>query len=253
MWIQRDISVFLKKHTDEMVQVVTGPRQCGKSSLLWHLSSGFAEVSLDDSQARRLAQRDPALFLSQHKLPLIIDEIQYAPELFLEIKRIVDLQKRERLKKMTRGSKDNVLFRLTGSNQILMDKNVKESLAGRAGYYFLNTFSISEILHEYPKTSLSKIIFTGGWPELYVTSQSPVKYLNDYILSYIEKDIVLSAGITKQDEFQTVLAMLAARTGQFLNSSAIAQASGVKSVTVRDAASVISKQSGGGTVSVSTL
>lgn len=224
-----------------MVQVVTGPRQCGKSSLLWHLSHGFSEISLDDSQARRLAQHDPALFLSQHKLPLIIDEIQYAPELFLEIKRVVDLQKRERLKKSARDSRNKVLFRLTGSNQILMDKNVKESLAGRAGYYFLNTFSVSEILHAFPQTSLSKIIFTGGWPELYVTSQSPVKYLNDYILTYIEKDIVLSAGIIKQDEFQTVLGMLAARTGEWLNCSTIAQASGVKSVTIRDWVSILER------------
>lgn len=242
MWIQRDISDILQENSSEMVQIVTGPRQSGKSSLLWHLGSGYAEVSLDDAQARRLAQSDPALFLSQYKLPLIIDEVQYAPELLLEIKRLVDLQKRVRIKN-SKTFKTHVLFRLTGSNQLLIDKNVRENLAGRAGYYFLNTLSVSEILRGQPKIALSKIMFAGGWPELYVSNLNPVKYLNDYILTYIEKDIVLSAGITKQSEFQTVLGLLAARTGEWLNYSAIAQASGVRSVTVRDWVSILERMS----------
>lgn len=92
-----------------------------------HLDSKFTEVSLDDPTLRELAQRDPVLFLKQFSSPkLFIDEAQYAPALFPTLKRHVDLYKRDP------KNKRQTIFRLTSSNQILMDRNVKESLAGRA-------------------------------------------------------------------------------------------------------------------------
>ncbi len=239
MWIKREISNYINSMSSELVQVVIGPRQCGKSSLLWHLSPDFTEVTFDDLQLRTLAQNDPALFLTNYKLPLIIDEVQYAPNIFPEIKRLVDQLKRERLKKTKKKLK--VVFRLTGSNQVLMDKNVKESLVGRAGFYYLNTLSVSEIFSTDSSVSCMKILFQGGWPELYVSDIPNVKYLNDYIRNYIEKDIVLSAGISKQSEFHTVLGLLGARTGEILNYSDIAKDSGVKSVTIKEWISLLER------------
>lgn len=240
MWIERDISRLLLEEQGSYIQILIGPRQCGKSSLFSNISaSTFYEVTLDDFQMRSLANHDPALFMAEHPLPLIIDEIQYAPNLFPELKRIIDTLKK---KNIDSGPKPKTLIHLTGSNQILLDKQAKESLVGRASYYELNTLSVKEIKQAFPDLALREILFTGGWPELYTNPRlSPVRYLNDYIRSFLEKDIVLSVGITKIHEFHTVLGMLAARTGSFLNCSSMAQDSGVRSVTVKEWVSALER------------
>jgi len=242
MWIPRDIASLLQNDRSHYIQILIGPRQCGKSSLFAYLGKDrFTEVTLDDLQLRDLANQDPALFFAGQSLPLVIDEVQYAPNLFPALKIMVDRLKKERL--FTDTTKEiTPLIWLTGSNQILLDKNVKESLVGRASYYYLNTLSVHEIEKALPDTSIKDILFKGGWPEVYTNPQlSIVQYLNDYIRSYIEKDIVLSAGITKQNEFHTVLGMLAARTGEFLNYTAFANHSGVKSVTVKEWISILER------------
>jgi hypothetical protein len=243
MWIEREITGLLQKAEGEYIQVLIGPRQCGKSSLLWRMGNDrYGEVTFDDFQARALAEKDPAFFLAQQKTPLIIDEVQYAPNIFPELKRIVDAVKRENIRKGK--GKSGVMFRLTGSNQVLMDRKVKETLVGRAGYYYLNTLTVSEILGAFPRVPVQEILFRGGWPELYTNTElDTVRYLNDYIRNFIEKDIVLSSGISKQKEFNTVLGMLAARTGEYLNYSAIAAGSGVKSVTVKEWVSILERTS----------
>lgn len=199
MLIKRDIAKLLREDRGVYVIILIGPRQCGKSTLFAALGEGrFREVTFDDFQMRNFAERDPALFLAQYPPPLIIDEIQYAPNIFPEIKRIVDNLKRERALN-NREDQIEVLFYLTGSNQILLDTHVKETLVGRASYYHLNTLSVHEIRNAFPKISLTEILFKGGWPELYTNpALDPVHYLNDYIRNYIEKDIVVSAGIIKK-------------------------------------------------------
>src|SRR3990167_7001681 len=242
MWIPRDITARLQQ-SSQLIQILIGPRQCGKSSLLSYISSpSFQEVTLDDFQLRHLANTDPALFLAQHATPLLIEEIQYAPPLFPELKKRVDELKKQHLFSSLPKHSPKVLFRLTGSNQILMDRNVKESLAGRASYYYLNTLTVHEILRVLPETPLDEVLFKGGWPELYTQpTLSPVQYLNDYLLTYVEKDIVLSAGIQKQQAFHTVLGMLAARTGQLMDYSAIAKDSGIQSVTVKEWVAILQR------------
>lgn len=157
MWIQREISSILEAPSGVFMQILVGPRQSGKSSLFFHLGQNkFTEVSLDDLQSRKMAQDDPVFFLEQYKLPIIVDEAQYAPELFPTLKRAIDLKKRNK-------EKVEILFRLTGgSNQFLIDKFVKENLVGRAQYYFLNTLSVSEILKFDPKVGINEILFMGG-------------------------------------------------------------------------------------------
>ncbi|MBN1684139.1 MAG: ATP-binding protein [Gammaproteobacteria bacterium] len=222
------------------MQFVIGPRQCGKSTLLSHLTDiPFKEVTFDDLQLRNLANRDPALFLEQFSPPILLDEVQYVPYLFSEIKRHVDQLKKQRLKDKQSLS---VLFRMTGSNQLLIDKNIKESLAGRASYFYLNTLTVHEIQHALTSFSIQNILFKGGWPELYVDqSLSPIPYLNDYIRSYIEKDIVLSAGLQKQEAFNTVLGLLAARTGMLLDYANIANNTGIRGVTVKEWVSILQR------------
>jgi predicted AAA+ superfamily ATPase len=241
MWIEREIIQELLRPTEAYIQILIGPRQCGKSSLLWYIGKDrYKEITFDDLQMRNLAETDPAFFLSQQKPPLIIDEVQYAPNIFPELKKIVDTIKKETISGKPPHARP--LFRLTGSNQILMDKNIKETLAGRAEYYYLNTLTVSEILKAFPSLNPHEILIKGGWPEIYTgAGLNTIRYLNDYIRNFIEKDIVLSSGISKQKEFNTVLGMLAARSGEYLNCSAIANASGVKSVTVKEWVSILER------------
>lgn len=244
MYIQRDITHQLSQ-ASAWIQILLGPRQCGKSTLFASLASKenhFQEVTFDDLWLRQLANRDPALFLQQFEPPLLLDEVQYVPNLFPELKKRVDELKRAATFQSRNKLEPKVLFRLTGSNQILMDKNVKESLAGRASYYHLNTLTVHEILNALPDTKVNHILFKGGWPELYADRNIPVTaYLNDYIRTYVEKDIVMSAGIQKISEFHTVLGLLAARTGQLLDFSDIARDSGISSITVKEWTSVLER------------
>jgi predicted AAA+ superfamily ATPase len=233
MWIRRDIHKKIE-HNSDPIQVIRGPRQCGKSSLLLRLDSDFQEVSLDDPSLRELAQSDPELFLKQFSSEkLFIDEAQYAPALFPSLKRRADLLKR------TSGRK--TLFRLTGSNQILMDRGVKESLAGRASFFDMNTLSVAEILAARP-TAIQEILYTGGWPELHAKpGRDPRKFLDDYINSYVEKDVVLAAGIQKSREFLKVVRLLAGRVGQLLDFAGLSGDAGVDAKTVKDWVSVLER------------
>lgn len=227
MWIQRDISNAFERNHDT-IQVVRGPRQCGKSSLILHLDSSFHEISLDDPALRELAQENPELLLKQFEgKKLFIDEAQYAPNLFPSLKRLVDLHKRSDKKKETR-------IRISGSNQILMDRNVKESLAGRVSYFDLNTLSVAEILRSF-SLPIQEILYRGGWPELFAdSSKDPRKYLDDYVNSYVEKDIVLAAGIQKASEFLKFVRLLAGRVGQILDLTSLSNEIGIDAKTIKD-------------------
>ncbi|PKA25754.1 hypothetical protein CH381_14055 [Leptospira sp. mixed culture ATI2-C-A1] len=235
MWIPRDIAKQITDNQDT-IQIIRGPRQCGKTSLLLHIDPSFKEISLDDHTFRELANRDPELFLSQFNTEKIfIDEAQYAPALFPTLKRKADLYKREG------RSKKKTIIRLSGSNQILMDRQVKESLAGRASFFDLNTLSVAEILRA-KKTNIQEIIYKGGWPELYASPEKdPKKYLNDYIGSYVEKDIVLSAGIHKSREFLSFLKLLAGRVGELIDYSNFGKEVGVDAKTSKEWISILER------------
>jgi uncharacterized protein len=155
MWIDRDISIFFDKNQASLpVQVLWGPRQSGKSSLLKKLSGqSWKWVTLDDFQAREMANTDPALFLERYSAPLIVDEAQYAPSLFAQIKLEVDSKRYQNVRELS--------YRLTGSHQILMDSRIKESLAGRANYFRLHGLSVSEINDFNKAIPIQDIIFKG--------------------------------------------------------------------------------------------
>ena len=97
MYIKRDITQLLSTRPG-LAQILIGPRQCGKSTLLDHISNAtFKEITFDDLQMHLLANRDPALFLKQFPPPVLLDEVQYVPQLFPEIKQCIDKLKRQRL------------------------------------------------------------------------------------------------------------------------------------------------------------
>lgn len=221
------------------VLMLTGPRQVGKTTLLQMCASEDRRyVTLDDMDARSLAQRDPGLFLQTWRPPVLIDEIQYAPKLFSAIKINVD------------RSQTNGAFWLTGSQKFQMMRGVTESLAGRVAIVDLLGFSQAELLGRaatsqpflptpewiaqarqtsagMPGNGLMDIhqrIWLGAYPRL--NEQGPVArdvFYRSYIQTYIQRDVQDVLKVSDQLAFNRFLGAVAARTGQLLNYSSLAR------------------------------
>ncbi|MDH4467789.1 MAG: AAA family ATPase [Bacteriovoracaceae bacterium] len=223
MWIYRDLLKFILSTSGHPIKILKGPRQVGKTSLLQRLTE-YKTIYFDDILIRNSAQENPKLFFSQFKGPLILDEATLSPAIFSELKRLVDQFRRE-------GKEADLNIWITGSNQTLLQKNVMESLAGRADYYDLNTLSLHELSEHY---FLEDYLLRGGWPQLYTNKKlDHVRYLNGLISTFIERDIVMAAGIEKHEAFSKSLQLFAGRVGQLFNASDIAKNVGIDVTTVQ--------------------
>lgn len=226
------------------VVLLTGPRQVGKSTLLESLAGPDRKrVSLDNPTVRALAQKDPELFLQRYSPPVLIDEVQYAPELFPFIKILVDSRKQ---------SGD---FWLTGSQMFRTMKNVSESLAGRAGIIPIQGLSNSEINGFHPEAfstdpekllprlqyakamNVSEIferIFRGSMPRLYENRRVRLStYFESYLDTYISRDIRDLAQIGDETAFLKFVKVVAARTATNLNYDALATETGISGPTAK--------------------
>ncbi|MFM7520927.1 MAG: ATP-binding protein [Planctomycetota bacterium] len=209
--------------------MLIGPRQCGKTWLghrLLRASAGpVLDIALDDTQTRTLAGREPAVVLGPGLRPTLIDEIQEAPGLLSELKLRIDAA--------CRADRSIPPVWVTGSNATQLDRAAKESLSGRANYYRLHNLSAAEL--DRAGIGPRELFTRGGWPELYANrALDPVRYLDDHVRTFIEKDIAATAGVAKLGAFRTFLGLLAARTGQLLNASDIGRQAGVKGATVAE-------------------
>ena len=141
MYLNRHIENQIKKASKDYPAVmVCGQRQVGKSTMLYHIKEATRKyVTLDDLNARRLAEADPALFFETYPAPLLIDEFQRVPSILLEMKRIID-------EKALSGENSSGMFWLTGSQKFSMMKHVSESLAGRIAVFDMSGFSHAEIV-----------------------------------------------------------------------------------------------------------
>lgn len=193
---------FMKLNGFFKAVLVTGARQVGKTTMLKHLCEGTDRtyVSLDNIMARELAQTDPVLFFQTYKPPILIDEVQKAPELFEQIKIMCD------------ESDEKGLFWLTGSQQYKMMKKIRDTLAGRIG--ILNLYSMSqreknnivfdtaldfslEALQarqkQVPKNDVEKVfyhIWEGGMPQvLGVDDELRMEYYSSYVDTYLMRDV----------------------------------------------------------------
>jgi predicted AAA+ superfamily ATPase len=228
-WIPRDFEAAVAARGALPIKVLKGPRQVGKTSVLERLGT-HEVVYLDDTAIRSRARENPRLFLDSLPARLILDEAALAPELFGELKRRVDEDRRARRSDASLA-REPVDVWITGSNQTLLARSVQESLAGRASYFDLNTLSIHELG---PVGRLPELLLRGGWPELRVSPRlDPVGYLNSLIATFIERDIVSAAGIERQAAFTKCLQLTAARVGQLMNYSEIASLCGVELTTVQ--------------------
>lgn len=245
MYIHRTLEAkFLKMSTFFKAVLVTGARQVGKTTMLKHLSENRTYVSLDDVDTLTLAKEDPKLFFMRYKPPIIIDEIQKAPELFPYIKILCD------------ESEDTGLFWLTGSEQFSMMKNVTESLAGRIGIMTLYPLSISEInnvrldapldfsldnlvkrekqTEPFDLNTVFMQIWKGGMPQVQnADDQQRSLYYSSYINTYLMRDVVSAGGVTDEIRFKKFLTACAANTSQQLNLANLAMITEVSHPTAK--------------------
>lgn len=252
MYIKRTIEETINKVAEEFpVIVISGARQVGKSTMLQMIKDeNMNYVTLDDLDARNLALSDPKYFLEQHSYPLLIDEIQYAPNLLPYIKMIVD---EERFKSLKNDTKTKSLFWLTGSQQFKVMKEVSESLAGRAGVLNLYSLSNSEInisdsklflpkleelkkrvIKEYESNEIFNRIYNGGMPSIVTGTVERNNYFSSYINTYIERDVRQLLNVGKTIEFYNFMQYIAVRTAQELNYTTIAKEIGVDSKTIKN-------------------
>lgn len=258
MYIKRVIEKTIKKMVNEFpVIVISGARQVGKSTMLQMIKEdNMNYVTLDDLDARNLALSDPKYFLEQYSYPLLIDEIQYAPNLLPYIKMIVDDEKFKALKNNTEVKS---LFWLTCSQQFKVMKDVSESLAGRVGVLNLYSLSNSEIkgyggllftpkLDELKKNEnivhcdskeIFERIYNGGMPSIATGAIERSNYFSSYINTYIERDVKQLLNVGKTIEFYNFMQYIAVRTAQELNYSTIAKEIGVDSKTIKNWISIL--------------
>jgi predicted AAA+ superfamily ATPase len=236
------------------VLLLTGPRQVGKTTLLEMCTRGKrAYVTLDDLDARHLAQNDPALFLQTWKPPVIIDEIQYAPQLFSAIKVIVDREKQ------------NGLFWLTGSQKFHLMRGITESLAGRVAIVDLLGLSQAELLGRAASArpfvptpewiararksaaggsgrlmDIYRRIWLGSYPRL--NEQGPDArnlFFRSYIQTYIQRDVQDVLKVSDHLAFNRFLGAVAARTGQLLNYANLARDVDIDNKTAKSWLSIL--------------
>lgn len=245
MYIHRHLETkFLNMSKFFKAVLVTGARQVGKTTMLKHLSDNRTYVTLDDYDTRVLAKTDPKLFFMRYKPPIIIDEVQKAPELFPYIKIICD------------SSDEKGLFWLTGSEQYSMMKNVTESLAGRIGIITLYPLSYSELnginfekpidfsvegLMEREKqakpfdlNTIFERIWKGGLPQVqFSNDEQRSMYFESYIESYLMRDIMSDGSIIDEFKFRRFLTACAANVSQQLNISYLATISEISQPTAK--------------------
>jgi predicted AAA+ superfamily ATPase len=236
------------------VVMVCGQRQVGKSTMMNHIKEDSRRyVTLDDFNARRLAESDPELFFETYGNKLLIDEIQRVPGLLLEIKKVVDA-------KDMNGENNNGMFWLTGSQKFEMMKGVSESLAGRVCVLEMSTMTIAEI-EKRPETlftadidvlkqksnvkkdihTIFEEIFRGGMPKIISSDTDAEKYYMSYINTYIERDIKDLAQVGKLTEFYNFLVYMAARTSMELRYEDIANNIGVSAPTAKEWVSILER------------
>ena len=248
---------YIKRHMEDQVLelsktwpalLITGPRQAGKTTMLKNLSQregiGREYVSLDDLNLRELAKSDPKMFLQLHKPPVLIDEVQYAPELFTYIKILVD------------EHHDPGAFWLTGSQIFRLMQDVQESLAGRVALLHMSPLSQREITGAecVPfKTDFdmlaeqSKKLQPVAVPELFMRMWNgcmPGLVSNDfsgrdifyssYLSTYMERDVRDLSGTVDALKFVRFITAVAARTSQLVNYKNIADDADIDQVTCKN-------------------
>ena len=229
MWIERNYSKLLRRNLAQFpIVLLTGARQVGKTSLLEKEFPSFSFCSLEDPILAREAEEAPDVFFAKHQLPVVIDEVQYAPKLFRYIKLFVDKHKKK-------GQ-----LALTGSQNFQLMHNVSESLAGRCGIITMSGISGAERKNNDLPFTNTEVLLKGSYPELIANKDfNKTDWYRSYIASYLERDVrnILKVGDIR--DFSTFLTAVVLRSGQILSYSDLARDVGIAVNTAKSWLSVL--------------
>lgn len=201
---------------------LTGPRQSGKTMLVRRIFNDYRYVNLENLEQRQFAQQDPQGFIRSLGAGVVIDEAQYAPDIFSYIQVVVDETRR------------NGEFILTGSQNFQLSARISQSLAGRSANLYLLPFSNEELKKEnLLPDDYELILFNGSYPRIYDQQVSPQDFYPSYIENYVERDVRQLLNVADLSKFQLFIRLCASRIGQLLNLSAISVEAGVDANTVK--------------------
>ncbi len=208
------------------VIVVTGPRQSGKTTLCKNQFSNYHYINLENISIREQIVTAPKAFLEQYQQGLIIDEAQYAPELFSYIQVIVD-------------ENEDARFILTGSSNFSLMEGITQSLAGRAAILTLLPLSLQELGELIHQNDTNALLFKGGYPAVWAKDIPAQDVSRNYYNTYIERDVRQLLNIKDILRFQTFIKLCAGRIATEFNASALSNEVGVSVPTIQEWLSVL--------------
>lgn len=192
------------------IVAITGPRQSGKTTLSKIVKPNYKYVNLENLSDREFAKTDPMGFLQTYQNGVIIDEIQNVPSLFSYLQVVTDERNR------------NGEYIITGSQNFLMMEQISQSLAGRVALFTLLPMSIQELENTaYKPISWEDYALSGSYPRKIIQNIDASDYYENYIKTYVERDVRLLKNISDLDLFQKFIKLLAGRVGQLFNQSSL--------------------------------
>ncbi len=209
------------------IATIMGPRQSGKTTLAKQVFPDKPYINLEQPEQRLLAETDPVAFLSQHPDGAILDEIQTVPELLSYIQVLVD----ERQEKS--------MFILTGSHQLGLHEKISQSLAGRTSILKLLPLSLNELKQGKMELDLDSQLLSGGYPRLYKDKITPSRYYQDYVQTYIERDVRNIANVHDLVQFQRFMHLIASRVGQVFDKTSLSNDLGISRTAITHWASIL--------------
>lgn len=241
MILDRHLESTILQHSKRYPIIsIVGPRQSGKTTLTRKLFPKHEYLSLENLDLRQQAGTDPRGFLNDHPSPLILDEVQRVPDLFSYLQEIVDVQ----------GG--TARYVLTGSQQFLLIEKITQSLAGRIINFHLFPFTFTEIkkrrtdsnvptlfqpkpslLNSYSPKTLMDLLVTGFYPRIHDKKLDAQKWLENYLLTYVERDIRSIVNVSDLRTFENFLKVCASNSGQLLNLNSIGSAVGISQPTAK--------------------
>jgi len=229
--IKRELESELKGDARQFpVIAVLGPRQSGKTTLVRATFKKYNYISLEELDNKQKAISDPRHFLEslENKYGIILDEIQNAPDLLSYIQTYVDMHKKPGY------------FIITGSQNILLNEAISQTLAGRVVILTLLPLSIKELSKANLLTkSLEKTMFTGCYPRIFDEKLKPRKWYANYIRTYIERDVRMLKNVASLSLFQKFIKLCAGRIGQLVNLTSLGNDCGISANTARDWLSIL--------------